>query len=109
MTPATQFINAMQRDRTAPAETFRLPDVPRLPHGVGFYRALGFIPHRTPDTLCVYAVAHSEHWVIVFEDSTEIQACRVLGRWAAEPELALTWHDTARMAARVRDLVCKGR
>jgi hypothetical protein len=36
-----------------------------------------------------------ERYVLILDDESRVEALRQLGRWAANPELSLTWYDAA--------------
>lgn len=49
-------------------------------------------------TRFVLALVRNGHtWVLVWEPGRAVEACRVLGRWAADSRLRFTWSDAAVM------------
>jgi hypothetical protein len=43
-----------------------------------------------------------ERYLVLYTDANRVEACRTVGRWAANPDLSFTWHDAARMAQQIR-------
>jgi hypothetical protein len=43
-----------------------------------------------------------ERYVFVFDDAHRAQILRTLGRWAADPELSLTWYSAAILSQQIR-------
>ena len=44
----------------------------------------------------------NERYIWLFTDETRDDALRVIGTWAADPSLSLTWYDAAYAAREVR-------
>jgi len=58
-----------------------------------------------PDTnvLCLFRHDPSkERYILLYEDHRRVDALRQIGRWAANPELSLTWYEAAQLAAKAR-------
>ncbi len=39
-----------------------------------------------------------ERYVVFYAASQRVEALRVVGRWASNPELSITWHDAANLS-----------
>jgi hypothetical protein len=50
---------------------------------------------RLTNLHCSALAKGDERYVLIFDDETRVEALRQLGRWAANPELSLTWYDAA--------------
>lgn len=67
----------------------------------------------------IQLVRGAETYVACYLDGQEDEACRTLGRWAANPELPFTWWDAAVLSQRIKqglaarrkrlDQACEGR
>ena len=56
-----------------------------------------------PDVRISMFAKGAEHYVLCFNDrQSACEALRMLGRWAGNPELSLTWHDAAQWSKRLR-------
>ena len=42
-------------------------------------------------------------YIFLFDDASRGEALRVLGRFASNPELSMTWYDAAVLSQKVRD------
>jgi len=47
-------------------------------------------------------VKGSERYVFLYDDSSRAETLRVLGRFAANPELSFTWYDAAVLSQKIR-------
>ena len=47
-------------------------------------------------------VKGEEKFVFLFDDRNRVQTLRMLGRYAADPELSFTWYDAAILSQRIR-------
>lgn len=57
------------------------------------------------DTVNLVAVVRgNEQYIFVFNDRTRTDALRMLGRFAADPELSFTWYDAAILSQQIRNL-----
>lgn len=55
-----------------------------------------------PESLNVIALARGpETYIITWTDGQYGAALRTIGRWAADPELSLTWMDACELAERM--------
>jgi len=63
-------------------------------------------------------VKGEEQYLFLFDDSNRVETLRLLGRYAADPELSFSWYDAAVLSQKIRDtlsasdataLVAKGR
>ncbi len=48
-------------------------------------------------------VKGSERYIFLFDDANRTSTLRMLGRYAADPELSLTWYDAAVLSQKIRD------
>jgi hypothetical protein len=53
----------------------------------------------------VALVRGEEQYIFVFDESNRTETLRMLGRYAADPELSFTWFDAALLSQRVRELM----
>jgi hypothetical protein len=56
-----------------------------------------------PDVHVVAYLKGEQRYIALYEDRHATEAIRTLGRWAAHPDLSLTWFDCARMTASIAD------
>ena len=47
-------------------------------------------------------VKGEERYVFLYDDSSKAETLRVLGRFASNPELSMTWYDAAVLSQKVR-------
>ena len=52
----------------------------------------------------VALVRGKEQYVFMFDDANRTETLRMLGRYAADPELSMTWYDAAVLSQKVREL-----
>jgi hypothetical protein len=53
----------------------------------------------------VVAVARgNDQYIFVFDDRTRTDALRMLGRFAADPELSFSWYDAAILSQKIRNM-----
>ncbi len=45
-----------------------------------------------------------DKYVFLFDDANRVETLRMLGRYAADPELNFTWYDAAMLSQRIRDM-----
>jgi hypothetical protein len=48
-------------------------------------------------------VKGEEQYIFLFDDSNRTETLRMLGRYAANPELSFTWFDAAVLSEKIRD------
>lgn len=48
-------------------------------------------------------VKGEEQYLFLFDDSNRTETLRMLGRYAANPELSFTWYDAAILSQKIRD------
>jgi hypothetical protein len=53
----------------------------------------------------VALVRGEEQYVFVFDEARRTQLLRLLGRFAADPELSLTWYDAAILSQKIREMM----
>lgn len=53
----------------------------------------------------VALVRGEEQYIFVFDEANRTETLRMLGRYAADPELSFTWFDAALLSQRVRELM----
>jgi hypothetical protein len=58
--------------------------------------------HRELNVLAL--VKGEEKYVFLFDDANRIETLRMLGRYAADPELNFSWYDAAMLSQRIRDM-----
>ncbi len=49
-------------------------------------------------------VKGTERYVFLYDDNNLTETLRVLGRFAADPQLSFTWYDAAVMSKKIREL-----
>lgn len=54
------------------------------------------------ETNVLVLVRGEDRYVILYDDASQPDALRLLGRWATTPELSFTWHDAVVLAHRIR-------
>lgn len=45
-----------------------------------------------------------ERYVFIFDDANRVETLRMLGRYAADPQLSFTWYDAAMISQRIREM-----
>lgn len=50
-------------------------------------------------------VKGEEKYIFLFDDSRRSETLRMLGRFAADPELSFTWYDAAVLGQKVRQTI----
>jgi len=50
-------------------------------------------------------VKGDERYIFLFKDDSRAEALRIIGRFAANPELSLTWYDAAVLSRKIRQTV----
>ena len=69
-----------------------------------------FFYQPVANTYVVQIVTHTdETFRVEFTDSTRREAMRVLGKWAGNPDISLTWFQAAVMCNRIRHAECQGK
>jgi hypothetical protein len=53
----------------------------------------------------VALVRGDEHYIFMFDDANRTETLRMLGRYAADPQLSFTWYDAAVLSQRVREIL----
>ena len=53
----------------------------------------------------VALVRGEEQYIFMFDEANRTETLRMLGRYAADPQLSFTWYDAAVMSQRVRELM----
>jgi len=53
----------------------------------------------------VALVRGEEQYIFVFDEANRTETLRMLGRYAADPQLSFTWFDAALLSQRVRELM----
>ncbi len=48
-------------------------------------------------------VKGEERYIFVFDDENRVNTLRMLGRYAADPELSFSWYDAAVLSQRIRE------
>ena len=48
-------------------------------------------------------VKGEEQYLFLFDDSNRVETLRLLGRYAADPELSFSWYDAAVLSQKIRD------
>ncbi len=46
-----------------------------------------------------------ERYVFLFDESTRTDLLRMLGRYAADPQLSFTWYDAAFLSQKIREMM----
>ena len=49
-------------------------------------------------------VKGDEKYLFLFDDSNRLETLRLLGRYAADPELSFSWYDAAVLSQRIREM-----
>lgn len=58
---------------------------------------------QKPDARISLLIKGADRYIVCFSDRKSAgEALRTLGRWAANPELNITWYDVANWAIRLR-------
>jgi len=50
-------------------------------------------------------VRGEEQYIFMFDEANRTETLRMLGRYAANPELSFTWYDAAIMSQKVREML----
>jgi len=50
-------------------------------------------------------VKGEEQYLFLFDDSNRVETLRLLGRYAADPELSFSWYDAAVLSQKVREML----
>ena len=53
----------------------------------------------------VALVRGEEQYIFMFDEANRTETLRMLGRYAADPELSFTWYDAAVMSQKVREML----
>ena len=53
----------------------------------------------------VALVRGEEQYIFMFDEASRTETLRVLGRYAADPELSFTWYDAAVLSQKVREML----
>jgi hypothetical protein len=53
----------------------------------------------------VALVRGEEQYVFVFDEARRTELLRLLGRYAADPELAFNWYDAAILSQKIREMM----
>jgi len=53
----------------------------------------------------VALVRGEEQYVFMFDEANRTETLRMLGRYAADPELSFTWYDAAVLSQKVREML----
>ena len=53
----------------------------------------------------VALVRGEEQYVFMFDEANRTETLRMLGRYAANPELSFTWYDAAVLSQKVREML----
>lgn len=53
----------------------------------------------------VALVRGEEQYIFMFDEANRTETLRMLGRYAADPQLSFTWYDAAVLSQRVRELI----
>ncbi len=48
-------------------------------------------------------VKGDERYVFLFDDANRTETLRMLGRYAADPDLSFTWYDAAMLSQKIRE------
>lgn len=54
------------------------------------------------DVNIVMLVKGAERFVFYYQDDQAVECCRVMGQFAANPELSFSWSDAAKLSLEVR-------
>lgn len=49
-------------------------------------------------------VKGEERYVFLYDDHNRVETLRMLGRYAADPQLSFTWYDAAVMSKKIREM-----
>ncbi|MCA9193567.1 MAG: hypothetical protein KDB03_17465 [Planctomycetales bacterium] len=49
-------------------------------------------------------VKGEERYIFLYDESQRVETLRMLGRYAANPELSFSWHDAATLSKRIREI-----
>lgn len=49
-------------------------------------------------------VKGEERYVFLYDDRNRVETLRMLGRYAADPQLSFTWYDAAVMSKKIREM-----
>ena len=49
-----------------------------------------------------------ERYVFIYDDASQSEALRTLGRFASRPDLSFTWYDAAVMSKKIREGLPQG-
>ncbi len=53
----------------------------------------------------VALVRGEEQYIFMFDEANRTETLRILGRYAADPELSFTWYDAAVISQKVREML----
>ena len=53
----------------------------------------------------VALVRGEEQYIFMFDEANRTETLRMLGRYAADPELSFSWYDAAVLSQKVRDML----
>jgi hypothetical protein len=56
-----------------------------------------------PEVNVIALVKGDDKYIFLFDDANRTETLRMLGRYAADPELSLTWYDAAILSQRIRE------
>ncbi len=56
----------------------------------------------TQDINVLALVKGTERYVFLYDDSSQAEALRTLGRFASNPELSFSWYDAAVLSQKIR-------
>lgn len=48
-----------------------------------------------------------ERYVFLYDDQNRTETLRMLGRYAADPQLSFTWYDAAVMSKKIREMAAQ--
>lgn len=49
-------------------------------------------------------VKGEERYIFLYDDSNRTETLRMLGRYAADPQLSFTWYDAAVLSKKIREM-----
>ncbi|MCA9134016.1 MAG: hypothetical protein KDA45_12705 [Planctomycetales bacterium] len=49
-------------------------------------------------------VKGEERYVFMYDDANRVETLRMLGRYAADPQLSFSWYDAAVMSKKIREI-----
>jgi hypothetical protein len=58
---------------------------------------------RSRDIVVVGLIKGIEQYVFLYDEASKADVLRMLGRFAANPELSFTWYDAAVLSKRIRE------